>query len=257
MRFIDYYCRLYWYPATSDFSVAQGWPPSWVDHQQYTDKMRARLPSTIATSADGELYLEQTATVTAQLLDSVGYTSITLNDHPDQKEHVYGYSAFSWFDGKRGGPPVTYLRTAKARPNFELLINTNVTNVIREGGKITGVRAASGVTYSVKPQGGRVVLSAGPFGTAKILFQSGVGPTDQIQRVQNSTVQGPLLPPSDEWINLPVGYNISESPGVTLVFSHPTVDAYNWANTSSNPRPADAAQYLQDRSGPLAMSSPR
>ncbi len=43
-----------------------------------------------------------------------------------------------------------------------------------------------------------------------------------------------------------------------LVFTHPSIDAYdNWEKVWADPRPADAAQYLQDQSGVFAQASPR
>ena len=42
------------------------------------------------------------------------------------------------------------------------------------------------------------------------------------------------------------------------MFTHPSIDAYdNWANIWSNPRPADAAQYLESQTGVFASSSPK
>ncbi len=42
------------------------------------------------------------------------------------------------------------------------------------------------------------------------------------------------------------------------MFTHPDVDSYdNWADVWASPRTADAAQYLADRSGVFAQTSPR
>ena len=86
--------RLYWYPTTSDFSTDAGWPSSWANHQPYTDKVTARLPSTDHPSTDGKRYLEQVSTVVGQLLQGQGYNQITINDNPNYKDHAYGYSAY-------------------------------------------------------------------------------------------------------------------------------------------------------------------
>ncbi|KAF5344858.1 hypothetical protein D9756_011190 [Leucocoprinus leucothites] len=59
-------------------------------------------------------------------------------------------------------------------------------------------------------------------------------------------------------VNLPVGENVSDNPSVNLVFTHPSVDAYdNWAKVWSDPRKADADQYIASQSGILAQSSTR
>lgn len=85
---------LYWLPADSDFSTSQGWPQSWVNAAPYTQALKDRLPSTDHPSTDNLRYLEQTFTVTSQLLNTQGYRNVTINDDPNSKDHVYGYSAY-------------------------------------------------------------------------------------------------------------------------------------------------------------------
>ncbi|KAG6828939.1 substrate-specific activator of APC-dependent proteolysis [Tricholoma furcatifolium] len=227
---------------------------AWWNHEPYTEKLTARLPPTDAPSTDGLRYLEQSFNVTAQLLNYQGYRQTTINDDPDDREHVYGYSAYDFLNGKRGGPVATYFQTALARPNFTYKDYTYVLNVVRNGSQITGVQTND---TSLGPNGiiplnpnGRVVLSAGSYGSARILFRSGIGPPDMLDLVQADATAGPNLPNPEDWIDLPVGYN--------LVFTHPSIDAYdNWATVWADPRPADAAQYLANQSGVLAQASPR
>ena len=85
---------LYWYPPDIDFAPSNGWPSSWANHNPYTAKMIARLPSTDHPSTDGKRYLEEVYNVTAKLLGPQGYTPITINDNPNDKDHVYGYTAY-------------------------------------------------------------------------------------------------------------------------------------------------------------------
>ncbi|KAG6878465.1 substrate-specific activator of APC-dependent proteolysis [Termitomyces sp. T159_Od127] len=253
---------LYWVPPYSDFATSAGWPASWGNHLPYTNKMLARLPSTDAPSTDHKRYLEQSANVAAQLLQYQGYRQSTINDNPDDKEHVYGYSSFDFLGGKRGGPVATYYKSAKTRPNFTYRQYAYVQNLVRNGSEILGVQTND---TSLGPDGviplnpnGRVVLSAGTFGTSRILFRSGIGPTDMITLAQKDATAGPRLPPQSQWIDLPVGYNVSDNPSINLVFTHPTIDAYeNWADVWSDPRPADVSQYLADFSGVLASASPK
>ncbi|PBK88877.1 cellobiose dehydrogenase flavo protein-like protein [Armillaria gallica] len=253
---------LYWIPRDADFSADAGWPLSWTSHAQYTAKLEERLPSTDAPSTDGLRYLEQVADVVGELLDSQGYTQVTINDEPNNKDKVYGYSAFDLIDGKRGGPVASYLRTAAARSNFVLQQYTTVLNVVRDGSTITGVKTndtsiGSDGIVSLN-ENGRVILSAGSMGTARILFRSGIGPADMIALVQGDATASANLPTEADWINLPVGYNVSDNPSINLVFTHPDVDSYdNWADVWASPRTADAAQYLADQSGVFAQTSPR
>ncbi|KAI0067551.1 the flavin domain of cellobiose dehydrogenase [Artomyces pyxidatus] len=253
---------LYWYPTDADFSVENGWPSGWQDHAQYTNAVIARLPSTDHPSTDGQRYLEQTFGVMQQLLEPQGYRHLTINDEPNSKDHVYGHSAFDFIDGKRAGPVATYLQTAEVRPNFTYKDFVYVSSVMRNGSQVTGVRTndtslGAGGVVSLNPNG-RVILSSGSYGTSRILFQSGIGPSDMLALVKNNTEAAVHLPPQSQWINLPVGMNVSDNPSIKLVFTHPSVDSYeNWADVWTDPRPADAAQYLKNQSGVFASSSAR
>lgn len=92
---IDLDHSLYWIPTDIDFSEALGWPKSWTSHSKYTAALKKRLPGTDAPSTDGKRYLEQTSDVGMALLKNQGYKQITINDDPNSKDHVMGYSAYS------------------------------------------------------------------------------------------------------------------------------------------------------------------
>ncbi|KXN88674.1 Cellobiose dehydrogenase [Leucoagaricus sp. SymC.cos] len=253
---------LFWHPPDSDFDTTNGYPSSWTNHGPYTAKMIARIPGTDAPSTDGKRYSMQVYDIISQLLKGQGYSNITLNSNPNWKDHAFGYPAYSFIDGKRAGPITTYFASAIKRMNLTYKQYVYVEQVTRNGAQITGVKTND---TSLGPNGvipltskGRVVLSAGSFGTPRILFRSGIGPQDMIDIVKNHPDAGPQLPPAAQYINLPVGYNVLDNPSINVVFTHPTVDSYdNWATVWTNPRPADATQYKKDRSGVLAQSSTR
>ena len=86
-----------------------------------------RLPSTDHPSTDGKRYLEESAALVAQLLNGQGYNNITINDNPNYKDHVYGYSAFDFINGERAGPVATYFQTALTymmTPRTTMLVST-------------------------------------------------------------------------------------------------------------------------------------
>ena len=79
-------------------------------------------------------------------------------------------------------------------------------HIIRIGG--TGI-------IPLNPKG-RVILSAGSLGTPRILFQSGIGPSDMISLVQADPTAGPRLPPAKQFINVPSGMNVMDNPSINV-----------------------------------------
>ncbi|KAF8605228.1 cellobiose dehydrogenase [Ceratobasidium sp. AG-I] len=253
---------LYWYPTDAEFDTSNGWPSGWQTPGAYVDKVKARLPSTDTPSTDGKRYLTQVYDVVKSLLDKQNYSGITINSNANAKDHVYGNPAYYVQGGKRTGPMDTYLKTSKARSNFNLMTYTKVLSVVRNGAQITGVQtnntAIAGTGIIPLTTNGRVILSAGAFGTSKLLFQSGIGPSDMLAIVAADATAKKYLPPSSQYINLPVGSNVKDNPSVNMVFTHPSVDDYdNWAPIWSSPRTADANQYVKNQTGVFAASSPR
>ncbi|KLO12879.1 FAD/NAD(P)-binding domain-containing protein [Schizopora paradoxa] len=238
---------LYWYPTDSDFATASGWPESWTNHTPFTHKLIQRLPSSNTTSPDGVRYLEQVANITSTILIPKGFRNISINSRPNMKDRVFGFSEFN---------------TASERRNFRMVTHTMVTSLARNGSTIVGVHTNNTALGSdgfipVGPDT-RVVLSAGVFGTSRILFASGIGPLDMIQFVLENPKTASLVPPASDFIDLPVGMNVQDNPSIDLVFIHPSIDSYgNWTDVWQSPRPADVAQYLKNQSGVLAMSPPK
>jgi cellobiose dehydrogenase (acceptor) len=185
--------------------------------------------------------LQQGFDTVSKGLENAGFKYVVPNDHPDQKNHTVGHSTFFIENAERHGPLATYLVSAAKRKNFSLWVNTSARRLVREGGHVTGVEVectkggSAGPGYSgtikVKAGTGRVILSAGTFGSARILLRSelkypigkielthlgGIGPTDQLELVKRSAIDGATMISSDQWINLPVGYNLNDHVGVSF-----------------------------------------
>lgn len=113
------------------------------------------------------------------------------------------------------------------RKNIDILLNTKVSRVLRNGPAVYGVEIETSaslptsegmVTIHVRnglkaaaqrgeahPQKlGKVILSAGALESPKILFRSGIGPRDVLETVQNNTAVGQLIE-EKQWVDLPVG----------------------------------------------------
>jgi cellobiose dehydrogenase (acceptor) len=202
------------YSLDWDYLFPTGWKAR--DIQAAITRVFSRIPGTDAPSTDGKRYYQQGFDVLAGGLGKGGWSKVTANSSPDRKNRTYSNAPFMFSGGQRGGPLATYLTSAKKRSNFNLWLNTSVRRVIREGGHITGVEVepflAGGYKgiVNVTATSGRVILSAGTFGSAKILMRSGIGPADQLQVVKDSTIDGPTMISNSSWIPLPVGYNLDD-----------------------------------------------
>ncbi|KAL1862980.1 hypothetical protein VTK73DRAFT_6524 [Phialemonium thermophilum] len=252
---------LWWKPYSLDwdYNFPAGWQSK--DMAAATSRVFSRIPGTDTPSTDGKLYLQQGFNVLTSGLAAAGWKSVTANNVPDQKNHTYAHTPYMYSHGERGGPMATYLVSATARSNFKLWMNTAVKRVIRQSGHVTGVEVEAfrdggyaGIV-NLTSITGRVILSAGTFGSAKILLRSGIGPADQLAVVQGSA-DGPSMIGNDSWISLPVGYNLMDHLNTDTVIEHPDVVFYDFYAAWDNPIPADKSAYLNSRTGILTQAAP-
>lgn len=251
---------LWWKPNSVDWdsSFPNGWKAS--DMSAAVGRTFQRIVGTDTPSSDGKLYKQEGYDVLTGALGADGWTNVKANDKPTEKHRTFSKTPYMYANGQRQGPLGTYLVTALARSNFKLWTNTAVKRVIRTNGKATGVELEGGaggycgnVTLNA---GGRVILSAGTFGSAKLLFRSGIGPKDQLNVVKGSAQDGKTFIPEAQWINLPVGQNLNDHVNTDLVVQHKNVSFYDFYQAWSNPIPADKDAYLNKRAGILTQSAP-
>jgi pyridoxine 4-oxidase len=83
-------------------------------------------------------------------------------------------------DGKRQTIADAYLSPILARPNLRVLSGIDVLSLTIEGGRCTGLRAATrgGVTEF---RADRVILAAGAIGSPLLLLRSGIGPAAELR----------------------------------------------------------------------------
>jgi cellobiose dehydrogenase (acceptor) len=252
-----------WYKPYSldwDYIFPTGW--KYRDVQAAIGRVLQRIPGTDAPSTDGKRYYQQGFNMLASGLTAGGWSKVTANSAPDRKNRTFSNAPFMFAGGQRNGPLATYLTSAKKRSNFNLWLNTSVKRVIREGGHITGVEVEAfrdGGYKGIVPVTsvtGRVVLSSGAFGSAKILLRSGIGPADQLEIVKASEKDGATMISDDSWINLPVGYNLDDHLNTDTVITHPDVSFYDFYAAWTDPIAADKTSYLSKRTGILAQAAP-
>ena len=252
---------LWWNPVALDWDV--NFPTGWksTDLAPAISRVFSRIPGTYTPSLDGVLYNPSGYNLIGKGLAAGGWANVSANSVPNSKNRTFSHTPYMYSHGERGGPMATYLVTANARSNFHMLMNTMVNKVVRTGGHITGIQVAATAnggstgTINVTPVTGRVILSAGTFGSAKILMRSGIGPADQLAIVKAST-DGPTMQNSSEWITLPVGYNLDDHTNTDLVIRHPDVKFYDFYAAFTTPIASDASAYLSKRDGILAQAAP-
>jgi cellobiose dehydrogenase (acceptor) len=209
-------------PQEKDFDAK--WPAGWkwADIAAAADRLYERNPGQTSGSADGIRYNNQAYDVISKFLVSNGWSHTDAIEKPNDKTDAFSYPPWSvTADGLRSGPVRTYLPLAQAKSNFKLELNTKVIRAVRTGSNITGVETetidGARIIYNVNA-GGRVILSAGSMSTPRILFNSGIGPKEQLDIVAAGTTDV-TLPEEVDWINLPVGTEIKDHPIFTLKFT--------------------------------------
>lgn len=212
---------------------------------------------------DGELYEQEGYDVLANGLEGAGWERLdSPNASPDKKNQTFGHTEFMYIDGERGGPLGSYLVEASESDNFSLWTDTTARRLVREGGVVTGVELdactdASGHSGTINvASGGRVIVSAGTFGSAKLLLRSGVGPRDQLEFVAASEKDGETMIAEESWIELPVGENLMDHLNTDVVVEHADVVQYNYTDAWYNPIEEDKTAYLEGRTGIFAAAAP-
>ncbi|KAK0264834.1 hypothetical protein B0A54_07625 [Friedmanniomyces endolithicus] len=245
-------------PADFDYNFPAGWKSA--DMQPAIARVFNRIPFTERPSTDGILYKPEGYNIVGGALAAAGWKNVSADTVPGEKNLTFSHPDHMFSHGERGGPLATYLVTASTRKNFKLIMNTGVNRVVRDGSRMTGVEMQAFLpgglcgTVNVTPKTGKVILSAGAFGTPKILFRTGIGPQDQLEIVQ--TAEGSKMVKSSEWLNLPVGYNLDDHTNTDVVITHPNVSFYDFYAAYNTPILADKNRYLNNRTGILTQSAP-
>jgi choline dehydrogenase len=132
--------------------------------------------------------------------ESVGFESVV--DHNEPGAVGAGPMPMSTRDGRRVTALDAYLPSTVSLPSLTVRAEAPVASVVVEAGRATAVRLADGTEI----RAGRIVLSAGVYGSPAILLRSGIGPAAQLGALG-----------IDARVDLPgVGENLADHPGVDL-----------------------------------------
>lgn len=209
-------------PQEKDFD--DKWPKGWTwsDVSGAAEKLYERNPGTINPSADGKRYDQGAYNVLSDFFSKNGWSSVNALEEPNKKEDVFSHPPWNIQDGLRAGAVMNYLPYGLAMSNFHLQLNTSVIRAVRNGSYVSGIEVENSNTGDRQiinlNAGGRVILASGALSTPRILFNSGIGPAEQIETVANGST-AVTLPERSEWIDLPVGEGIKDHPIIEMKFT--------------------------------------
>lgn len=248
-------------PRALDFA---SWPHSWrwdasgSGIAQAAAELYESIPGTSLASKDGKRYDDAAYDITSRFLEANGWSETDAIKDPEAKELVFAHPAWSIADGLRDSPARKILDAAKARPGFSLQLGVKVLRAVRSGSKVTGVEVerSDGAREIVSlADNGALLVAAGTHSTPRVLFNSGIGPTAQIEIVAASTTNI-TLPSKEQWIELPVGQNLKDHAVATITLTAKDNVPVLPATAFTTPSQENIDLFAQS-SGVLAQSSQR
>ena len=148
------------------------------------------------------------------------------------------YRGFRWSTAK------SFLRSAKGRPNLETVTRAQVTSLVLDGQRVSGINYRHGGQIKTAHANAEVILSAGAINSPQILQCSGIGDPLQLQQA------GVEVAHALEG----VGKNLQDHLQIRLVFK---TNQRTLNDELNNPlkRMLVGMQYLLTRSGPLTLAA--
>ena len=120
-------------------------------------------------------------------------------------------------DGRRSSAAAAYLSRASGRKNLQIATGTLVTRVQIERGRAVGVEYVTGGRSQSARANREVILSAGAFGSPKLLMLSGIGPADHLRSLGMPVV---VDSPS-------VGRNLQDHVDVDTIYELKQINSYD------------------------------
>jgi choline dehydrogenase len=198
--------------------------------------------------SDGELFVEKQR-LHWPILDAVARAAVELGipetaDFNRGDNEGVGYFPVNQKGGVRWNARKAFLDPAKNRKNLRVVTGAEVSRVLLDGRRATGVAFRLGGTSYRAEAGAEVVLSAGAIGTPKILELSGIGHEDELSKNGIEPVH-----------HLPgVGENLADHLQIRTVFAITGASTLNDLYRTPVGRLRIAAEYALRRRGPMSMA---
>ncbi|WP_420556463.1 GMC family oxidoreductase [Roseovarius sp.] len=166
-------------------------------------------------------------------------------DYNGEDQEGVGYFQLTTRNGRRCSAAVAYLRPIRDRKNLQIVTNAQVTRVLMDGKRVTGVeyRDKRGQLQTIGANR-EVILSGGAINSPQILMLSGLGDPEHLR--QNGITPHHALPG--------VGRNLQDHLQARLVFkcNEPTL---NDEVRSLASQARIALKYALFRAGPMTMAA--
>ena len=166
------------------------------------------------------------------------------SDFNGESQYGVGLYQNTTHNARRCSASVAYIRPVRHRRNLVIKTRVMVNRVLLEGNRAIGVEVAEGGTVRRYTATREVILSAGPFGSPKILQLSGIGDPEDLKQVGIEVRHA--LPG--------VGKNLHDHCDLDTVYE---LNTYLSMDRYQRPLPATVAaglQYMAFRKGPLAST---
>lgn len=157
----------------------------------------------------------------------------------------FGYNQLTTRDGRRCSSAAAYLRTARKRPNLNIIINAQATRVLFRGREAAGVEFLKGGKLQAVTARREIVISGGSINSPQLLQLSGVG--------SGEFLSGFNIPIVSDLKS--VGENMQDHFGVAMTFRVKGAITINDHVNNPLRRMKMGLQYLLFHKGPMASNA--
>jgi choline dehydrogenase-like flavoprotein len=147
-------------------------------------------------------------------------------------------------DGHRESGVTAYLNSVRQRRNLKIMTDAPVTRVLFDGRRATGIEMARAGVRIVVKAGREIIVACGAYGSPQLLQLSGIGDAAALQALGIESIH-----------DLPaVGKNLHDHPAASIAMRTANTESYGLSWRTVPRSILIGAQYLLNRSGPLASN---